>query len=459
MVQKNKSQTKNYWRWLTWSPVVTFSLVFIIYLVVSLLRLDSDFGWHLKSGEYFVSFGIPAKDIFTYTASNFNWINHEWLSDIFMFVIYSNFGYAVLCVVYSAIWTLSMWLVGRKAHNLIILLAVLATVPFVGVRAFAWSILGLTLLVVVVGAKNHRFRLLIPLIFLIWANMHGSFVIGFIYLLYIAIKQRSWQIVALTGVGGLLTLINPYGVSIYTEILRTVGDSSLRWRISEWKPLSIPWMTIPYVLLWLCGFALTGLKKWRKYLGIDVIFFLAGIASMRTLALFIVLSLGITDERIRAIAATVPKNINKPQRRFIIITGIGITLVVIATVVYSYWGFSFDREKYYPKNAVAYLQQHPCSGALFNHYDYGGYLIWKLPSHKVYIDGRMPSWELNGYKYMDEYVALISNHDSRQKQFAKYNIRCVLTINDKDDKSMIDDLLKQKWKVVTSDPGPILLLR
>jgi len=452
-------QNKFHWRWLTWPPVVTFGVVFIIYLIVSYLRLDPDFGWHLRSGEYFLAHGIPATDIFTYTASNFPWINHEWLSDIFLSVVYSGGGYILLCVVYSALWTLAVWLVGRTAHSLTILLAVLATVPFAGVRAITWSVLCLALLVTIIQAKNHRFRLLIPPLFLIWANIHGSFVIGFAYLMYIAIAQRSWKLVTLTGVGGLITLLNPYGLGIYTEVIRTVADSSLRFRITEWNMLSIPWMTIPYVLLWSCGFAITGFKKLKKYLSIDVIFFIAGVASMRTLVLFILLSLKITDERIHTIAAMIPKDIDKPRRRFIAIMGAIILLGVLVTVVGTYWDSSTDNEYNYPRKTVAYLQQHPCKGALFNHYNYGGYLIWKLPSQKVYIDGRMPSWELNGHKYLDDFFDIEGNHDVRQKQFARYNIRCVIETTSGNTKNMINDLTKQHWKTVVQDPDSVLLIR
>ena len=43
----------------------------------------------------------------------------------------------------------------------------------------------------------------------------------------------------------------------------------------------------------------------------------------------------------------------------------------------------------FPARAVAFLEQHPCSGPIFNHYNWGGYLIWKLyPSTPVFIDGR-----------------------------------------------------------------------
>ena len=46
----------------------------------------------------------------------------------------------------------------------------------------------------------------------------------------------------------------------------------------------------------------------------------------------------------------------------------------------------------YPDKAVNYLVTHEPRGEIFSTYDWGGYLIWKNPSKKVFIDGRMPSW-------------------------------------------------------------------
>lgn len=33
------------------------------------------------------------------------------------------------------------------------------------------------------------------------------------------------------------------------------------------------------------------------------------------------------------------------------------------------------------------------TGNIFNTYEWGGYLIWKLPKMKVFVDGRMPAWK------------------------------------------------------------------
>ncbi len=458
MTQAKTTKNKSKWRWLTWPPAVTFSVVFVIFLLIALFRLDPDFGWHLKSGEYFLAHGIPATDIFSYTASDFPWINHEWLSDILTYVLYSIGGYTLLCVISSAVWTFAVWLVARKVHNLTIILAVLAMTAFSGVRAITWSVLGLALLIVIMKAKNHRYRWFIPLLFLVWANVHGSFIIGFAYLLYLAIKERSLEYVIWTAAGAIMTLFNPYGLDIYVEVIRTITDSSTHARIVEWRSFWIPWIVAPYALLWACAFALTGYKNWKKYLGLDVIFFLAGMSSVRNLALFVIMSIQVTDERLRQTAAMIPKDLDKPRRLFVATVGVVITVAVLTIAVYVYKSVSLDREYTYPKNSVAYLQEHPCKGAIFNFYDYGGYLIWKLPSEKVYIDGRMATWVMDGQKYMDDYQAALRDKSARDKEFKKYNVQCVLMINNDERKELIDDLKKQHWTVAAEDPRSLLLV-
>jgi hypothetical protein len=73
--------------------------------------------------------------------------------------------------------------------------------------------------------------------------------------------------------------------------------------------------------------------------------------------------------------------------------------------------WSVDREarvleaSLYPVAAAAYLAEHDelADAHTFNSYGWGGYLLLEVPWFKTFIDGRMPSWEHEGVKVMDEY--------------------------------------------------------
>src|SRR6476661_7036155 len=60
-----------------------------------------------------------------------------------------------------------------------------------------------------------------------------------------------------------------------------------------------------------------------------------------------------------------------------------------------------------PVKAVEYIQSHHLSGNMLNEYDYGGYLIWALPEHPVFIDGRADLYEWAGVLSQYEKWALL----------------------------------------------------
>ena len=118
-----------------------------------------------------------------------------------------------------------------------------------------------------------------------------------------------------------------------------------------------------------------------------------------------------------------------------------------------------NREAGYPKQAIAYLQTHKCSGHLFNFYDYGGYVIWKLPSVPVYIDGRMPSWrDPEGKTYMKRYNDILDKSSVRKEEFTRYNIRCALLSSSSIHRRLNNSLRADGWSVASKGNGAVLLM-
>ena len=92
----------------------------------------------------------------------------------------------------------------------------------------------------------------------------------------------------------------------------------------------------------------------------------------------------------------------------------------------------FREEIFYPKKAAIYLKDHMPEGRIFSEYGWGGYLIWKLPEKKVFIDGRMPSWREDrnaaegAQGAIDDYAAIVTGREDNQTHFDKYGIDTVL---------------------------------
>lgn len=480
-----------------WPGILKWLPIYGLFLLIGWLRLDPDFGWHLQAGNYFREHGIPDHDPFSYTAPQFDWINHEWASDILVSWLHQLGGYGLLVVIYTGLWTTAFWLVGhaylpagrqgrqagRRVHWAILLTAVVAVLPYAGVRATVWTVLFFALLLSLQGqslqqglslqshlqSQRRWIKFFIPILFMVWANLHGGFVIGLVYLAYLAIRQRSptkisakfqagkapWLIILV--ISGLATLINPYGWQLYTEIGRTLFDSSLHNQINEWRPFHILPPSWAYLVLYLSGFWLFGRKKLANWFSFPMLLLAASLSASRNWPLFVVASLSDTNQYWQKIRAMIPSRLDRP-RRVVLGLLIGLGAVAVSYGLYVSFRAWQPRDINYPKVAVSYLTTHGCPGQLFNDYNYGGYLIWQLPNQKVFIDGRMPSWrDEHGQKYLEDYYKVLNNPSYRKRALAKHDIKCVLLSNGRQPQ-MLADLKKQGWRQAVNANGSSLLI-
>ena len=109
--------------------------------------------------------------------------------------------------------------------------------------------------------------------------------------------------------------------------------------------------------------------------------------------------------------------------------------------------------EHFPARAVAFLQNHPPSGRIFNHYDWGGYLIWKLyPSTPVFIDGRA---DLYGQQLFDQFAETYQFKGEWQQPFRRWSIDTVIVPSD----SALATGLRSSpgWTVSYEDPQAVVL--
>ncbi len=430
--------------------------LFVLFFVYAYTMIDFDFGWHLRSGEYFMANGIPATDIFTYTAQQFPWVNHEWLSDIFVAWVYNIGGYGLLAVIYAGLWTISVISVSKKVPLYITLVAAIGLLPFLGVRALTWSVFFLAVLITILAAKNKKWHYTIPLLMLLWSSMHGSFLIGFAYGAWVLINHWSWKLFTLGLIAFALTFCTPYGYHLYGEVLRTVLDANLSGVVTEWARLAFPITSVIYVLLWCAILVVVNGRRWKQYIRFDTFLLIWSALSVRMLPIFIIVSLSQMPQLLRKLEENIPMEARGRLRKAARTGGISLVAIAIGLQIFI-WTTKIDGEGVtYPSQAVAYLQKNPCRGSLFNSYDFGGYLIWKLPSQKVYIDGRMPSWRHEGEKYIDTYLEVLQNPNVRKDEFNKYSINCVLIENNS---SILDDLREENWQLEVNDGYSSLLIK
>lgn len=381
--------------------ILVFILSFILFYNKAKAYLDPDFGWHLQMGNLILKNGVPKTDPFSYTMPSYAFIDHEWLTNVGFAIIFNKLGYSALAVFFSFIGTLTVFIASYgeimfAALPFLLLSAII--LPSFGIRpqAETWFLLSIFIQILFHENLWKRLRKFIPLLFILWVNLHGGFSIGIATLLaFIFVKTIEHKVDKTDFLIGLLsvlaTFLNPYGPRIWYEIWMQATDNNLHSVIQEWTP-GIMVLNLPFILFvaLMLVFVLIFLKKIPK--GQIVIFFcflIAAISAERNVALWAIISSPILIGLFKLF-----KKLAKKESSFLVFYKITF-FFVLSLFLYTFVSFeqtSLTNHSYYPTKAIDYLKKTNPNGNVFSSYNWGGFLIWKYSEKKVFVDGRMPSW-------------------------------------------------------------------
>ncbi len=386
---------KKYW--------LLIALLWVIFGILGYFRLDPDFGLHIRPGQDVIDKGIGKTDRYSYTMPTFPEVRHEWLTNVGMAFLYPRIGMLGMAAVFSLL-TVLVFVVSipsslRKWATVPILLGSAVLFNRAGVRPQVEDWLFLAVLIRWVTSETvwKKWKWLMPLMFILWANLHGGFVLGLVVLLGMVIARLDFAslwvwIVCLGAVH-----VNPYGVRIWEEVWLTMSDPMLKKAIMEWLPF---FMTVEFGLVMLVAMLLAFGWRYRSKLqlwkiGLLGVTFAAALSSLRHGALFVVVSVPVLAEVIGYFNEEFEGQKEKGVR-------INWFNKMVLGMVFLVWGWGvlmLGVEVYnsvaiggYPVGAVKYLVENGVRGRLFADYGWGGYLMWKLPDQKLFVDGRMPSW-------------------------------------------------------------------
>ncbi len=457
--------------------ILLITLVLIIFFLGMRLPLDPDLGWHLRSGQYIWEHkGLAETDPFSHTFPEYPWIAHEWLADLIMYGLNSigpDWGIVALSVFYAGIAAAGFLLAGksfsaRKEYQyLAAMLALLVSVPIVGIRPQVISMLGLgiTFFILYRFRNNGQSKAIyfLPLVFALWVNLHGGFsfglfAIGLFFLvellrlavkwLYLKIRKKELasrvlkkaSFIKLMIVGlasGAATLINPYGFRLYEEIygtfVNTTGSAFIKQNIAEWNPVQFGHQMSIQLMVYLSLIVLLLLFSFKKidftHLTISVVFFIIGISSWRHMPL---LMLAITPFWVSIAQNLTGDTLARILRKKFVLLLFVIALVLIVRqqisglVIYGLDPAKAAEKSQAPYQAIQWLKEHPPKGNVLNEYNYGGYQIWHYPEKKVFIDGRMAIWEYQGKNVYQDWIKIGKVEEGYLDLIDKYDVDWVL---------------------------------
>ncbi len=441
-----------------WIVFLVGLIAFVFFALRAFTLLDPDFGWHVRMGEIITTSGVPATDTFSYTMPSFPFVDHEWVTNILMWTLYESAGKVILSLLFillafGAIYIALANSLSRKIgeesalrKTILFVVGAGAIYTYFGIRPQVESWFYISILFYLLF-NNHiwqKWKYALPLLFTLWVNTHTSFEAG-IAILFFVLSFRSFRKrhvefsdTIVFGLSLVATFLNPYGTKIWSaEVISQITDSSLRWKIGEWMP-SIFDFNIAFIFL--AAISTMLLVKYRKkfYLeekGIFLVMLLQAVGTTRHVPLWTMIALPITSVGLSFLYQDV-KKIRYGKERFLKICkyAFGLCAIMIgaqSTLLFRNVQF-LTEDNFYPKAALEFFRTNEGKGETFSEYGWGGYLIWKYPERKVFIDGRMPSWRWNqnppneeGYAF-DTYSKLLSGETDYKLIFDKYDIETVL---------------------------------
>jgi hypothetical protein len=490
-----------------------FSVLFVaILFAVTFMFLykipdDPDLGWHIASGaREWGTHSIPRVDWFSFTFSDFRWVDHEYLSNVIIYGLNHAFGRVGISVFYTLLACITLFVglkysaVEKISWTHAALYGALVSPMFlyyVGARPQVLPWLFVTLVFASAASlkrnKKSKFVYFLPFIFLAWANLHGgSVAIGLVILgTFVVIEGlkvwyfldgednaflksvnaftlKSYQkFVGLALVSVAATLANPYGYRIYEEFLRTVTDTYSLSRINEWLPPNFTQPTGVLLLIFLFVVVEAIYLEYKNKIDFTYMVFFFGFLflssqSVRHIPLFALVMSPFLLGSTKKFFDVYLEPIFQKKIMFILVMGTLVLAFVRYNSFFDRWQTSFSEsaiasEGNYPEGAVAYIRSHPIEGNMFNIYNWGGYLIENLPEHKVFIDGRMPHWRNKNLQVFKDYNTIVNTDPLFQTEVDRYQIGFFMIGHGGSLESKLQG--SSDWKQVYSDSTAVIFVK
>jgi beta-lactamase class A len=372
---------------------------------------DNSFFWHLRTGRLILDHGIPHGDPYSFTAEGTRWVAQSWLAEVLYGALdrtVGAFGIQLLVAVTGAlvaVFTFRLVLLLCRDH----LVAVGLTLAAIGASFTLWSerplFLGLLALVGLLWIVEvpdrplgRRALLALPPLIWLWANVHGTYTLAFVYLgLHLAgrwlegappWRGRERIIAQAAGLALGAILVNPYGPGLLLFPVKLLGRGEILRQVTEWRSPALHTVQGLMLAVWTVVFAgclFAGRHRPRRRdLVVSVPFLLLAVWAQRNIAVAPLVGVMVAA---RAVARQTPRPAEgTPLNRVI-----AVALVALAVG----WGLQAGRQAHfdldrYPVAALRFAAGHGLLGQrLMTTDQWAGYVIlahW--PQQHVFADDR-----------------------------------------------------------------------
>lgn len=467
-------------KWL--QPALVALAAIVLIALFSREVSDFDFWWTLKSGQYIAqTHRLPAPDPFAFTTAGardmyageamvrrFN-LTFEWLAQLIFYGVYSAAGFGGIVLFRSLLLAACCGFVGliawkRRGRFYLALLAAFATslvlaADFTNDRSYLFTFFFLAATLALLEFR--KWPWLLPAMASIWANCHGGFFLQWVAIgaycvesLILRKRERTLWIVLAACVAA--CAVNPNGYRVL-QVLGYFRGSFLQSKLLEWQASSLWPLTAFSVLLLLGAAALLWAR--RRARPVDWLLFaaFAAAALMAQRNMFLV-----------AFWAPVILVSYVPWKRALSFAAAAAVMGAVGVSLARGASFQFRAAEWrFPAGASEWLMAHHVTSPMFNTYEYGGYLIWRLwPQERVFIDGRALSESV-----FNDYARILYNHSNAdggptaQELLDWYGIQTIVMNGFEYSEGLTYNLMlslsgdRTTWKLVYSDPQAVVFMR
>jgi hypothetical protein len=472
------------------SDVIFIIVILIILTGKANLLGDADTGYHIRTGEYIIeNLKVPHHDLFSHITPPLVWTVHEWLSEVIYALIHKFSGLSGI-VLFTAILIASAYAVlfkFLKSSGINTLVAVFVVALATGVSTIHWLArphifsLFLTLIWYIVldtyQYKKKNYLYILPPLMLLWVNLHGGFITGFLLLaIYIAgnifkgifVKEegsdsfnRIKTLFLISIICLVVCLINPRGYEILLFPFKVISNKFMMNHVNEYlSPDFHAALKYEYMLLlMIVVFGISILRLNIIETMLVLLFTHMSLYSARYIPLYSIILSPIIGKRIDDILESI-RGRNLVKRFLALSDRTGSTdsltrwhiwsFLTIAVLIFMLFSgkieYGFDKKKL-PVDAVQFLKKEKIKGNMFNNDEFGDYIIYAAwPEYKVFFDGRS---DMYGEERMREYFKIIGIRTGWEDVFKKYNVNLVIY---QPNSALSNYLLERNdWKLIYAD--------
>jgi hypothetical protein len=472
--------------------------IFVVVLVGTLLigprMLNGDLGRHLTLGKYMVStLSIPAHDLFSFTRLGQPRPPYEWLAQVAFYLVYPLLGLDGVVLLTAFILALTFLFVYTDAlhRSNLPILAGLLTLWAAAASSLDWltrphifSFLFFAIWVRWLEKIRTGERMALwafPVLMLVWANTHGGFIFGFLaWAAYLAgWLWETWQKSSNPYLGRKLLLVG--GASLIASVL--TPDLWRNWQgvfannsiyvlshTSETMPPNFSLIgTLPFAALLLVTliFVLLGWKQTPA----SHIFLLAGFTAMSLAMARNIPFFAVTDAPIlagylgqtrgaRSLWLNLEEGITKIEG------GLRGHVWPILTLLCSVGFFAYYQvtrhvsvnqfsQQTLPVQATDWIASHPQTGNMFNDFNWGGYLLYRLwPAQRVFIDSQS---DFYGEQLTRQYAEILGGTGDWDTELRQYGVTWIIV----PPLSGLAEAARTSadWQIIYEDPVALISVR